>query len=282
MSVWFDEMLHAGIGQRLAVERIIFRQHTEHQDLVIFENPDFGRVLALDGVVQTTEGDEFIYHEMMAHVPILAHGAAHRVLIIGGGDGGMARETLRHPGVEHATMVEIDRSVVEMSRTHLPSLSNGAFDDARLDLVIADGAKFVAETDRRFDVIIVDSTDPIGPGSVLFENSFYLSCKRCLNPGGVMVTQNGVPFVQGDEVTNTHTRLKDDFADVAFYSATIPTYQGGEMAFGWATDNVELRRLPAEVLAARHDAAKLSTRYYTPELHVGSFALPAYIRALFS
>ena len=164
MTEWFDETLHPEIGQRLSMDRVLFREKTGLQDLVIFENPRFGRVLALDGVVQTTEGDEFIYHEMLAHTPILAHGGVSRVLIIGGGDGGMAREVLRHASVKHLTMVEIDRGVVDMSREHLPSLSAGAFDDPRLELVITDGAKFVHETGDRWDVVIVDSTDPIGPG----------------------------------------------------------------------------------------------------------------------
>ncbi|MDA0342023.1 MAG: polyamine aminopropyltransferase, partial [Proteobacteria bacterium] len=177
---WFEEALHPGLTQGLSMDRILFREKTELQDLVIFENRIFGRVLALDGVVQTTEGDEFIYHEMLSHVPILAHGAASRVLIIGGGDGGMAREVLKHPGVRTVTMVEIDPSVIELCRNHLPSISAGAFDDPRLDLVIADGAAFVEVTNDRWDVIIIDSTDPLGPGEVLFGERFYRGCKRCL------------------------------------------------------------------------------------------------------
>ena len=137
-------------------------------------------MLTLDDVVQTTEGDNFIYHEMMTHVPILAHGAARRVLIIGGGDGGMAREVLRHDGVTHVTMVEIDAGVVDFSRQYLPMLSQGAFDDPRLELVIADGAEFIRRTKGGYDVIIVDSTDPIGPGEVLFTDTFYGHAKRAL------------------------------------------------------------------------------------------------------
>ena len=156
--------------------------------------------------MQTTEGDEFVYHEMMTHVPILAHGQAREILIIGGGDGGMARECLRHPDVTQVTMVEIDPGVVELCRTYLPSLSAGALMTPPA-LEIADGARFVAETAQRFDVIIVDSTDPIGPGEVLFSAPFYQACARALRPGGVIVTQNGVPFVQGEEVTDTYQRL---------------------------------------------------------------------------
>ena len=280
MSEWFCETLHSGYGQRLVIDKVLFRERTEHQDLIIFENRAFGRVMALDGIVQTTEGDEFVYHEMLTHVPILAHGRAKRVLIIGGGDGGMAREALRHNSVEQVTMVELDRSVVDMCIEHLPSLSNGAFDDPRLDLQFADGAKFVEETDGRWDVIIVDSTDPIGPGEVLFRESFYKACKRCLTDGGILVTQNGVPFVQGGEVTNSFNRLSPHFADVWFYTAAVPTYQGGLMAFGWASDDKSLRQLPVPAIAERFEAADIACRYYTPEAHAGAFGLPQFIRKL--
>lgn len=231
----------------------------------------------LDGITQTTEADEFIYHEMLAHTPILAHGAAERVLIIGGGDGGMLREVLRHPTVTHCTMVEIDPGVVELSKAHLPNHSHGAFDDPRTNLVFADGAAFVKECTDRFDVIIVDSTDPIGPGEVLFQDTFYANAKSCLTPGGVLVTQNGVPFMQRDELKNTVTHLRHLFADGSCYLATIPTYVGGPMAFGWATDNPDLRDIDVAVLEKRFDAARIKTRYYTPAVHKGAFALPVYI-----
>lgn len=262
------------------MDRVLFREKTELQDLVIFENRIFGRVLALDGVVQTTEGDEFIYHEMLSHVPILAHGSVSRVLIIGGGDGGMAREVLKHPTITELTMVEIDPSVAELCRTHLPSISAGAFVDPRLKLIIADGASFVEETDARWDVVIIDSTDPLGPGEVLFSERFYRGCKRCLTPGGVLVTQNGVPYVQGDEVANSFQRLSPHFEDVWFFVAPVPTYQGGHMAFGWATDRSTHRSSTADVVTARFRQANFETRYYTPDIHVAAFALPVYILKL--
>ncbi|MBM86216.1 MAG: spermidine synthase [Rhodospirillaceae bacterium] len=280
MTKWFEEALHPGITQRLSMDKILYQKSTGLQDLVIFENSVFGRVLALDGVVQTTEGDEHIYHEMLSHVPILAHGAARRVLIIGGGDGGMAREVMRHQSVTDVTMVEIDRTVIDLCRTHIPSLSRGAFDDPRLDLVIADGAVFIEQTDARWDVIIIDSTDPLGPGEVLFGEPFYRGCKRCLTPGGVLVTQNGVPYVQGKEVTNSHRRLVPHFRDVWFYVAPVPTYQGGHMAFGWATDDASLRTISSDVIARRFETLSFTTSYYTPEVHVAAFALPAYVTAL--
>ena len=160
-------------AQSLGVTKVLYDNNSSLQHIQVFENDRFGRVLTLDGVVQTTQGDEFIYHEMLTHVPILAHGNATGILIIGVGDGGMAREVLRHKSVEKVTMVEIDEGVVAFSKTYLPSLSNGAFDDPRLDLVIADGADFMVTSTDEFDVIIIDSTDPVGPGEVLFTDSFY-------------------------------------------------------------------------------------------------------------
>jgi len=281
---WFDEGLHDGVTgqgytQRFEVTRIIHREASEIQELLVFETPRFGRVLALDGVIQTTEGDEFIYHEMLVHVPMVAHGNARRVLIIGGGDGGALREVLRHP-VERATMVEIDRSVVDLCREHMPSLSAGAFEDPRADLIIADGIRYVAESADTFDVIIVDSTDPIGPGEVLFTEAFYADCKKRLTPGGVLVTQCGVPFFQGSEVTDSYRRLTPHFADVGFYVIAVPTYIGGFMTLGWATDDAGLRSRTVEEIAGRVGRLGLDTRYYTPGVHVGAFALPGYVAEL--
>ncbi len=276
---WVTEPLHKDFAQSLRVARMLYDSKTEHQRIKVFENPTFGRIMTLDDVVQTTEGDNFIYHEMLTHVPILAHGNARRVCIIGGGDGGMAREVLKHDSVEHVTMVEIDAGVVEFCREYMPALSAGAFDDPRLNLVIADGAAFMRETDGGFDVIIVDSTDPIGPGEVLFTDTFYGHARRALAPGGILVTQNGVPFMQGDELTNTMRAFQALFADATCYLATIPTYAGGPMAFGWGTDG-DARQVPVEDLARRFQAAGIDTEYYTPEVHKAAFALPGYVRKL--
>lgn len=276
---WFTEKLHADYQLELLVAKTLYRRRTDHQDLFIFENPSLGRVLALDGVIQTTEGDEFIYHEMLAHVPALAHGGVRRVLVVGGGDGGMLKQVLKH-GVERVTQVELDARVVELSRRYLPSLSAGAFDDPRTELVIGDGARFVAETDQAFDLIIVDSTDPIGPGEILFGAEFYADCKRRLADGGILVTQNGVPFLQADVMVNSFRRLRPLFTDVTFFVAPIPTYGGGFMTFGWATMDEAARRQPRSVIEERYAGAGLKTRYYNPDVHVASFALPNYIRAL--
>ncbi|MCC6006832.1 MAG: polyamine aminopropyltransferase [Rhodobacteraceae bacterium] len=279
VSDWSEEHLHQDYRQSLRVDRLIYDSETDHQRLRVFENARFGRVLTLDGVVQTTEGDEFIYHEMLTHVPILAHGSARRVLIIGGGDGGMAREVLRHPDVAHVTMVEIDAGVVEFSRRYLPSLSAGAFDDPRLELVIDDGAAFMRGEGPLFDVIIVDSTDPVGPGEVLFTDTFYGHARARLAKGGILVTQNGVPFMQGGELTNTMRAFRALFSDWGCYLASIPTYAGGPMAFGWGTDGTARQTDVAE-LSRRMAAAALSPRYYTPEVHKAAFALPGYVARL--
>jgi len=277
MNNQFEETLYDAHRQVFSIEEIYFENKSEHQHIIIFHNSKFGRVMALDGVVQTTEKDEFIYHEMLTHVPILAHGSATKILIIGGGDGGILREVIRHQNVTDVTMVEIDHAVVDMCKQYLPKHSRGAFDDPRLNLVIADGADFVKKTGGRFDIVIVDSTDPIGPGEVLFRLDFYKNCKNILNDGGVIVTQNGVVFFQQDEVRNTVKCFQQLFADRYFYSAAVPTYVGGIMTLGWGTDNPELRQVPLETLQQRYAAANLQTRYYTPEIHKASFALPRYV-----
>lgn len=279
MTGWSVERLHGDHAQALRAERVLYDSETDHQRLRVIENPTFGRILTLDGVVQTTEGDNFIYHEMMSHVPILAHGDARRVLIIGGGDGGMARTVLQHRGVRHVTMVEIDADVVDFSRRYLPALSDGAFDDPRLELVIADGADFMRETEGGYDVIIVDSTDPVGPGEALFSDHFYGHARNALSPEGILVTQNGVPFLQGAELTGTMRAFKSLFRDATCYLATIPTYAGGPMAFGWGTDG-KARRTDLATLEGRFAAAGLETGYYTPEVHKAAFALPPYISRL--
>ena len=237
----YSETLYDSYGQEFAVDKVYFENKTDHQHLIIFENAKFGRVMALDGIIQTTEADEFIYHEMLTHVPLIAHGNVKRVLIIGGGDGGMLREVCKHDSVEHITQVEIDAQVVDMCKEYLPNHSAGAYEDSRVNIVIDDGANFVRECEDRFDVIISDSTDPIGPGDVLFTSDFYANCKKCLTEGGILVTQNGVAYMQLDEVTTTAKRLQPYFVDQSFYSAAVPTYIGGVMTFAWATDNPTLR-----------------------------------------
>lgn len=273
---WFEERLHANWRQSIRIKEILFREQTEHQDLLIFESHDWGRVLTLDGVVQTTTADEFCYHEMIVHVPILAHGAAAEVLIIGGGDGGCLREALKHPGVARVTQVEIDQGVIDLCRTWLPTLSDGAFDHPKARVIIADGARFAAEAAERFDVVIVDSTDPIGPGAVLFTKEFYRDVRGLLKPGGILATQCGNPSIKPQELVDTQAaQTAAGFAAVSYYLAVVPTYVGGAMALGFATDDPAKLAQDARTLQER--AVPPGLRYYTPEVHVASFAHPAWM-----
>ncbi len=277
---WYSERLYDDWRQGFRVTRDIYRVQDGLQDIRVFETPGFGRVLALDGVIQVTAGDEFVYHEMLAHTPIYAHGGVRSVCVVGGGDGGMVREVLRHAQVERVVLVEIDASVIDLCRRYLPMVSDGAFDDPRLEVAIADGAAFMRDGTERFDVIIVDSTDPIGPGAVLFSQDFYGDCARRLTDEGILVNQNGVPFLQGGEITDTYRRRRVHFADVGFYVAAVPTYVGGVMALGWASPSLRPRAETLETLRARFAAAPIPTRYYTPDVHKAAFALPRYVEVL--
>lgn len=281
MTEWFHETLYSSVRQSLRVDKIIYQGKSRYQDILIFENEYLGRVLVLDGIVQTTEADEFYYHEMLSHVPIVGHGAVKSVLIIGGGDGGMLEEVLKHP-LDHAVLVDIDGEVVDLCRRHLPAICGKAFEDPRTELIVGDGIEFVATTAQTFDVIIVDSTDPVGPGEVLFGKPFYQSCGRVLNQGGVIVTQNGVPFYQAEELTRTHRNFSDLFEYHGFFLAAVPTYAGGHMAFGWASAGMELSKIDFETVWSRLDTVPIETRYYNAEVHVGSFGLPNCTKSLMS
>lgn len=275
---WFEETLYDHWRQSFRVTREITRIKGPMQDIALFETPGFGRVLTLDGVIQVTTGDEFIYHEMLAHVPVYAHGAVRSVCVVGGGDGGMLRELLKHRSVERAVLVEIDAAVIDFCHQHLPSVSDGAFDDPRTAIVIADGIEYMAHCQEKFDLIVIDSTDPIGPGGVLFTEPFYKDCARCLTTDGIVVNQNGVPFLQGEEIADTWKRRRPHYADVSYYLAAVPTYVGGFMALGWASASARARTESSETIHARFAAAPVATRYYTPDIHKASFALPPYIQ----
>ena len=280
---WIAETLFDPEGFRMsyAVDKVLHEIKTKHQHLVLFENRFFGKMLMLDGATQVTTKDEFVYHEKMSHVPILAHGNAREVLIVGGGDCGIAEEVLKHKSVKRLSQVEIDEAVVDFAKKHFPEFTRPVLKDKRFNLIIDDGMKYVAETDRRFDVIIVDSTDPQGPGAVLFTPEFYAACKRCLKKGGLLVTQLGVPALQAGELTVTLGRHRKLFADATCYIAAIPTYVGGFMAMGFATDNKKLRQTSEKIIASRYKRAGLfPTKYWTPALHKAAFALPRFIEDL--
>ena len=234
----------------------------------------------LDGLIQITEADEFVYQEMLAHVPLLAHGDARRVLIIGAGDGGVLRRVLQHRTVEMAVMVEIDGEVIRLAREFMPAIAGDAWDDRRASVVVGDGLEFVAKADAAaFDVIIVDSTDPVGVGEALFTEAFYADCARVLGPAGVVVNQAGVPFMQADELEETTRRRASAFTHCTAYVVAVPTYVGGFMALGFASNRDGLDRIPIEEIERRAVLAGIAgePNYWTPAVHLASFALPPYI-----
>ncbi|HEY1708257.1 MAG TPA: polyamine aminopropyltransferase [Rhizomicrobium sp.] len=273
---WFVERAYGDIRPAYRVAAVLCRVRSRFQKIEILETTSCGRMLILDGTIQLTERDECIYHEMMAHVPLFAHGRARRVLIIGGGDGGILRETLKH-NVEHVTMVEIDQRLIDECRRHLPRVSGNAFADPRVTLVIGDGASFVAKAQDKYDVIIVDSTDRVGPGRVLYTSTFYGNCSRVLASGGILVNQNGMAFLFPEHLKLTFQRRKPFFRDTSFYLATIPNFFGGALAFGWATNRSRPRQEFGTLLRERYTAARFETQYYSPAVHLCSFVLPPII-----
>lgn len=277
---WINETLYEAWGQRFRVKRELARVQSDFQDIAIFESETHGRVMVLDGVIQITEGDEFVYQEMLTHVPLLAHGGAENVLIIGAGDGGVLRRVLQHPNVRRAVMVEIDGEVIRLSKEFLPGIAGDAWNDPRAQVIVGDGIDYVKNApDAAFDAVIVDSTDPIGVGEVLFTDDFYRNSARILTSRGLIVNQCGVPFMQADELRDTSARRRKFFPHVTAYVAAVPTYVGGFMTLGWAAKDATLSSVPVETIRQRARQAGIegTTRYWTPEIHVGAFNLPPYV-----
>jgi spermidine synthase len=279
-DTWLNETLYSDWGQRFLLKQELARVRSAFQDIVIFDSHSHGRVMVLDGCIQITERDEFVYQEMLGHVPLLAHGAARNVLIIGAGDGGVLRRVLQHRGVERAVMVEIDGEVIRLAKEFMPSIAGDAWNDARAEIIVGDGIDYVRRAaDASFDVIIVDSTDPIGVGEVLFTDEFYANCARILTARGLVVNQCGVPFMQADELRETSARRRKFFPHVSAYVASVPTYVGGLMTLGIAAKSGDIGTQSVEEITARAEAAGVlgTTEYWTPDIHVGSFHLPPYI-----
>jgi len=279
-DIWLNETLYPNWGQRFLVKRELARERSDYQDIVIFESFSHGRVMVLDGIIQITEADEFVYQEMLAHVPLLAHGAAANVLIIGAGDGGVLRRVLLHGSVRRAVMVEIDGEVIRLAKQFLPAIAGDAWNDPRAEVIVGDGIDYVKRApNASFDAIIVDSTDPIGVGEVLFTDEFYQNCARILTERGLVVNQCGVPAMQADELHDTSIRRRKFFPHVTAYVAAVPTYVGGFMTLGWAGKDASQTMIPVELIRARARAAGIlgETKYWSPEIHAGAFHLPPYI-----
>ena len=277
---WVDETLYDGWRQGFRVKQVLARERSQFQEILVFESWSHGRVMMLDGVVQITEADEFAYQEMIVHVPMIEHGAAKRVLIIGAGAGGVLRRVLQHRVVTEAVMVEIDEAVIRLARQHLPAIGGSAWADTRSNVLVADGIEFIKnQPNQSFDVIIVDSTDPAGPGERLFTDAFYRACARVLTDDGILVNQSGVPFLQEEELRDTTRSRRAAFAYASAYLVAAPTYIGGFMALGFASNRVP-DALSASELTGRAKSAGIDgeTQYWTAAIHAAAFALPPYIK----
>ncbi|MDR7542885.1 MAG: polyamine aminopropyltransferase [Armatimonadota bacterium] len=273
---WIIDPGGPGFAQAYRVQRLLHDERSAYQRIRVIENADFGRMLILDEAIQTTERDDFIYHELLAHVPLCTHRSPRRVLIIGGGDGGLLREVLRQR-IEHATMVELDRQVVEATRRFIPSIPGDAYDDPRARLLIQDGIAFARETSEQFDVALVDSTDPAGPSLGLFSSEFYGHIARIVGAAGVLAVQSGSPLYQQDVIRLVRRNMRAHFRLVRLYMATVPTYPGGLWTFTIASqDRDPLSLSPAEIAERLQD---IPTRYYTPALHARLFDLPPFLQA---
>jgi len=281
-TAMFIENLHGESAfQGFSVEETLFRAESTYQSIEIFTTQAFGRVLVLDGIVQTTERDEFMYHEMLVHVPMFACAVPRSVLIIGGGDGGSLREVLRHD-VERVDMVEIDEAVISACATHMPSLNNGGavFDDPRANLVIEDAFAYLKREQCHYDVVISDSTDPVGAGAVLFSKDYYQLCANALAPRGAMSFQDGVAFLQPEEPRETIRALRALDLMATCYLTNVPTYYGGPMTLAFATRDASVFTCELPQIEQRFDRYRMPLQHYSPAHHVASFALPRWIQSL--
>ena len=273
-SRWADEEYQGIVRTGFRLKRRLFKGKSPFQTVEVVETKGHGKLLLIDGMTMVSERDEFVYHEMIAHVPLFLHPKPKRVLVIGGGDGGSVREVLKHKSVERCVLVEIDSLVVEASRKFLP-LTAAKLSDKRCVVRIDDGVKFVKETDERFDVIIVDSTEPFGPAKELFGTGFYKDVKRILTKDGIVISQAGSPFYEIGTIKNLDRILGNVFPVVDAYLFNNLTYPGGLWAFTYASKGL---RPVKDFRPARVRAAKLPLRWYNADVHAGAFALPGFLR----
>lgn len=278
MEMWFSEFHTKDVKHSLRVTRHLYAKQSRYQQIDIFETPEFGRVLVLDGNVMLTERDEFIYDEMITHVPMAVHANAQDILVIGAGDGGVVRELTRYDRVRRIDLVEMDPQVVEACREFLPG-NACRMDDRRVHIHFENALRFIRSREAAYDLIIVDSTDPFGPSEGLFTREFYGSCFNALREDGIMVNQQGSPFYAEDAeaMQRSHKRIVNTFPISKVYQAHIPTYAAGYWLFGFASKKYHpINDLDAESWLKLN----LRTRYYTPRLHVGAFALPAFLEEM--
>ena len=276
----FREEVYAYTGQTMVVDELLFAGRSEYQEILLFKNSFFGHVLVLDGIVQLSERDEFIYSEMLAHVPLFAHPNPRRVLIVGGGDGCVLKEVLKH-AVEKVVLVDIDATVIDLCRRHFAAGNHRSFEDPRAEVLITDGIRYVRETPDRFDVILVDGPDPIEPdaaGASLYTAEFYRLCAGKLNPGGMFLIQSDVPFHNPDAMRLTYGALSSVFRNVQVYTVPVPCYLGGFMCFVLSSNDCMDASSPLH--AGPVDAAIPGLGYYTREIHKAAIQLPPYIAAL--
>ncbi|NLV47413.1 MAG: polyamine aminopropyltransferase [Clostridiaceae bacterium] len=278
MELWFSEKHTPHVKLSIQVDRQLYSGESDYQRIDVFESHEFGRLLVLDGYLMLTEKDEFIYHEMLVHVPMAVHPMVKKVLVIGAGDGGIVRELTRYDTIEQIDMVEIDKEVVDVCRQFLPFTAS-KFDDPRVQIHFQDGLKYVRHFEDAYDLIIVDSTDPFGPGEGLFTREFYGNCYKALHTDGIMVNQHESPFYPVDAVAmqRAHKRIVESFAISRVYQAHIPTYPSGHWLFGFASNCFH----PIYDLKAKEwKKREIKTRYYNTNLHRGAFALPNYVQQL--
>lgn len=272
-SRWFSEASELWPGRITSLEFVeqLHAERSEFQHIELYQTRSCGRMLALDGIIQFTESDEFAYHEMLAHLPLFAHPNPRRVLVIGGGDGGILREVARHSVVEQLDLCELDPQVIEVCQRFVPSLAVG-FEDPRVKVYLADGAAFLADRVGEYDVVIVDSTDPIGPAQALFAEPFYKLLRRSLTPGGIVAAQAESIFLLGEVVERLVGIVKRNFDSWAYANVLVPTYPGG--CIGVCLGSLG----PPLITPARQPDADLASqlRYYSPAMHVAAFVLPAF------
>ena len=276
--LWFTESHTPNVNFSIRVSRHLHSEKSEYQQIDVFDSPEFGRFLSIDSVIMLTEKDEFIYHEMITHVPMAAVPGIKNVLVVGGGDGGTVRELTRYPAIEKIDMVDIDRRVIEVSREFLP-FTSCKLDDPRVTLYFEDGVNFVSSKENEYDLIIVDSTDPISVGEGLFTASFYESCHKALKENGILVNQHESPYyeITAKAMRRAHKRIKEYFVPEScrVYQAFIPTYQSGHWLFGFAGKTAID---PLAFSASEWNLLGLETKYYNTDLHRASFVLPNYVK----